>query len=363
MKNIIAIYPAFNIGINEMANVWLKITQLFEVNLIVITNTVDYYKNFESKEGVEKYGNITIFRMKKIKISNLMPIIKKIGSVDLVFCAVHINKNISLKLARYFNCITILHTEFFFSESFLPRGKKIYIKLGIQKFINFLFRKYLENKFDIIITSNPKEKVFVNNKNFFYLPWPISKREKRQSLNISLPEIYGIYIGSISKFKDSKILFEFIDYALSNLTELNFVIIGPFFDHFSNNRFFRLKKKFNQRIKYLPKVGNEYIESIIEKSLFTFVPSQNLCWGLINDSLQLNKIIIAVNESYELINNKNALIVNSKFEFVEKIKYLLNNNIFTDNIINKNIIQEHSLESVSFSLFNILNSSKTIQSL
>ena len=180
MLNVLAIYPAFDPVINEMAMVWRQLCQDGQVRCTVVAGAVDKLKGQASASLVESLPNLDIHRVPATPASKegraLVAEIARKLKPDVIFCAVSSNMPAALEAQKAAFAPIVLHTEYFLDDTMgLPR--RAYLGLQwLRPWVHRRFRERLQRQRQLILCSNPVE--FEGKlpeslaAKFQYLPWP-----------------------------------------------------------------------------------------------------------------------------------------------------------------------------------------------
>lgn len=351
---IIAIYPSFDININEMAMVWQQICKIYPVNLFVITSLTDKLKGVLTSTAFEDKSNIQIFRFPDLNLlTDEILSIARAFKPELIFCAVTSNMALAIRLKKLTGARIVLHNEFFFENKLLLR-RRYYLGINrLQIMAGLLYRKWLLKSSSLILCSNPKELGQLSKSlKIMYLPWPhptipIFQPNKTRNKN------YSAFIGSISKTKGADNLNDFYQFLMSDINEMRLSIIGPVIDKTGLRTVKDLKNSFPNRIFYRRNCSRLEAMAEISKSYFVFSPGTESGWGLIGDAWNNGTPILAFSEHYDLKSYKNCIVTKTPQEFLETILQLRDDenlwSLLSDG--GRNTAQLHSLEFVSTTLF------------
>ncbi|MEY3758730.1 MAG: hypothetical protein RIR39_221 [Pseudomonadota bacterium] len=349
--DVIAIYPAFNYSINEMAMVWKKLCANGAVKCFVVTRNIDSFKQFNSTLFYEPSDGLEIHRFTgslSSHITDILLLAKEIKP-QLIYCAVPGNLPIALKIQKLTNAPIVLHTEYFLEKML---NKRYY--LGIKFLLpiaHHLYTKSCIQKSAKILCSDPldfKREISHGIEKLRYLPWPhpseLSYTEfEHRDVNSS------VYIGSLSEGKGVVALHDFYAHLLIHQPDFHLKIIGPALDAEAKQAIDLLKRLGNARVEIRESCTRSEALELIGKSFFIFSPTNIGGWGLIGDAWTAGTPVISIGEHYDLKGGVNCYIAPKPDDFIAAIQHLKNNRALWQKLSTQGLktAQAHSLEAVA----------------
>jgi len=324
LLRVIAIYPAFDVEINEMAMVWKVLCNSKPVQCIVLAVQRDRLKGYMSSLTHEHFKNLEIYRYPSPQHIRLD--LRRIAAKckpDIIFCAVSSNMPLAMSLRRMTGGQIILHTEYFLDNENLLR-RRYYLGLRfLQPLVYELYRRLLSKHTVRILCSNPEDFEPPRNHNFFklrYLPWPhnvvdsssFSQRDKN----------YCAYIGSISRAKGASNILLYFGHLLRHKPEMKLSVVGPAVDELGKKVIRAIKKIGQSRVDIITHCSRPKAVELLKKSLFVFSSGYRLGWGLIGDAWATGTPLLSVHKHYDLIEGGNCIIVRRPSEFLDSVKQL-----------------------------------------
>ena len=358
--DVIAIYPAFNDSINEMAMVWKKLCKNGIVRCFVVTGKNDVLKKCNSTLFYENAQGLEIHRFNTPLKSNVKAITllaKKIKP-QLIFCAVSYNMPIALMIQKHTNAPIILHTEYFLNMTkILTKRHYLCIKF-LLPIVHHIYKKWCFEKTTKILSSDPSDfnrDIKDQGQELRYLPWPHPTNHayiEYESRDVNS----AVYIGSLSKWKGVVNLYEFYAHLLINQPDCHLTIIGPVLDSEAKKAIKLLKQFGEQRVKVKEFCSRSEAIDLIAKAFFIFSPLDSMGWGLIGDAWTVGTPVLSIGEHYDLKDGINCYITPNPNDFVFAVRDLSNNRVLWQKLSKQGLItaQSHSLEVVASKLQNEL---------
>jgi glycosyltransferase involved in cell wall biosynthesis len=351
--DVIAIYPAFDYSINEMAMVWKKICANGTVRCFVVTGNSDVLKKSNSTLLYEHSDGLEIHRFTKPLESHntAISLLAKKIKPQLIFCAVSYNMPTALMIQKHTNAPIILHTEYFLDkEKLVNRRHYLGIKF-LQSIAHYLYARWCIQKTAKVLCSDPldfKGESVNEFEKLRYLPWPhpggrgyteLEQRDVKSS----------VYIGSLSKWKGVEALHKFYAHLLRHQSDFHLKIIGPALDSEAKEAINSLKKLGNERVEIRESCTRSEALRLIGKSFFIFSPLDSMGWGLIGDAWTVGTPVISIGEHYDLKDGVNCWITPNPDDFLAAIQYLKNNPDLWQKLSTEGIktAQSHSVEAVA----------------
>ena len=315
---ILALYPAFDVRINEMAMLWERLCATHDADCTVLAGARDVLKAHEAAESDESRGRLTICRFPQLRTT---PEILDRGQAfkpDVIFCAVTENMRLAKALGKTTGAPVILHNEYFLDNlTFLrrryhggiPPVRAVACRVG---------RDILHRSCASIFVSNPVELRLPGWQKYSrlrYLPWPhpdVGAPASRSERDMS----FSAYIGSMSKGKGAGHLMRAYAALLHALPGFRLQIVGPAVDAEGEHTVRTLQEDFPNQVKVLPRCSRPEAMALLRRSLFVFSPAQRYGWGLIGDAWGTGTPVISIIEHYDLADGSNCLVAPDAPAFV-----------------------------------------------
>jgi glycosyltransferase involved in cell wall biosynthesis len=285
--------------------------------------------NYENMKGVPIHRLYRNFQeMAFFPQRHFAQVLKIVESLrpDLILCAQEWNIRLALMIKKRFNKPIVLGVEdagrVFSGEFNRSPQTRFLMKLfgmpsGSQKFWSWLC-----SKADVLITWHPRDQrifdLLSNGKPIFYLPWP-SYIPEDFAPSIIRERTQGVYIGSLFPAKNTQEFEWTLPLILEKTPVKKFIIIGPG-PHVSIVK--KLKKKYNDRICYIPQVSRNDALRIISSSFFAYTPVRTGGWGFIGDCWSMKTPIVMTHNDDYALDNVNALVSKGGSNLVESISQL-----------------------------------------
>lgn len=324
LLRVIAIYPAFDVEINEMAMVWRVLCDSKPVHCIVLTAQRDCLKGYMSSATYEQHKNLEIYRYPSpLYISRDLPRIAAKYKPDIVFCAVSSNMPLAMSLRKITGGPIMLHTEYFLDNANLLR-RRHYLGLRLLRpLIYEFYRRFLSKHTVRILCSNPRE-FHPSRQHHFpalrYFPWP--HHQVDSSSFAQRDKNYCVYIGSVSRAKAATKLLLYFGYLLRQKLEIKLSVVGPAVDKTGNKVLQSIKEIGGNRVDLRMHCSRPEAVELLKKSLFVLSPGDRLGWGLIGDAWATGTPVLSVQEHYDLIAGENCMIVRRPSEFLDFVNQL-----------------------------------------
>jgi glycosyltransferase involved in cell wall biosynthesis len=324
---VLAIYPAFDLSINEMAMVWKEVCNTRDVQCTVVANARDILKG---KASAQQSGGDTHLRINRFPLrersSRKLHDIAVETSADVIFCGVAHNMDLARRVQSIHKAPIILHTEYFLDDSVFLRRRD---HLGVS-FLRPLFsrwtRQRLHREADRILCSNPKEFADPRAKRspyLSYLPWPVAG--ERAPVGRSSRHLTQVtYVGSLSKGKGAAVLRDFFSALLKQEPDFQLQLVGPAIDATGRSVLDHLQQQYPARVHVRVHCSRHEALQLLSDSLCVFSPGQRFGWGLMLDAWSTGTPIIALTEHFELRDGMNCLLAESTGDFLAAIRKLRN---------------------------------------
>jgi glycosyltransferase involved in cell wall biosynthesis len=317
---VLAIYPAFDVQLNEMAIAWRTLCEREALECTVLAGVNSPLKGQSSEVKHEQYANLSIHRF-PAPLQTTKDVLSVAQQVkpNLIFCAVAINMRVALAIQETTCAPIVLHNEYFLDDTMMVR-RRHYLGINLLRAIeSAVYRGWLARRTALILSSNPKDFENPNHRRcptLHYLPWPhpyqgsITPFHQRDK-NLS------VYIGSIFRAKGADVLCYYYSCLLRKQPGFKLVVVGPSLDRVGQKALQILKDIGQQRVVIQPKCSRAEALNLISRSLFVFSPGRRLGWGLIGDAWVTGTPVLAVEEHYDLRDEENCWVVRSGPEFVD----------------------------------------------
>jgi hypothetical protein len=321
---ILALYPAFDVRINEMAMVWQRFCARPDNACLVIAGAQDVLKGFRSADTSESSGTLTVHRTPALRATEEFLALARDFRPDLIYCAVTENLRFARALRRHTGAPMVLHTEFFLDDlTFLRRRYHGGIP-PIRRVAGAVGREVLHRMCDGIIVSNPAEQRMQGWATFprlRYLPWPHPGPGTTVGAR-TFERDFSAHIGSFSHGKGARYLGEFYGALLDAIPGFRLQLVGPAIDEEGTAMLGGLKQRFGSRVEVRGGCPRNEAMILLGRSLFVFSPAARYGWGLIGDAWGLGTAVISRTEHYDLRNGENCLVAPDVDAFVRSVRTL-----------------------------------------
>jgi len=362
---VVAIYPAFAPGNNEMALAWQRLTDAGLVQCRVIAGGDDRLKAARSALGVEGLPNLEICRVPGVLApgrvdddtiawaAELKP--------DLVFSALYTNLRHARRVARLARAPILLHVETWLETEVLQR--RLYLGIEpLRPLVAAAIRAWARRQAATLAYSNPSEIAALDRKpGFHYLPWPqplwssapVTAREARALDTVA-------HVGFLTRWKGAARLGEYGERLLADDPQSKLVIVGPAGDRTARRALERLAPwKADGRFVHVERMPRNEAVELIGRSLAVLFPHHAGGWGLIGDAWARGTPVIGVASHYDLEPGSNALLAASPAEFVDAVRRLRSDALLWRELSGAGVRtaeEKHGLDLVSRRLLEILRS-------
>lgn len=363
---ILCIYPGMDFTLNDNAYM-LDYLRRKDCKLMIICSKMCDLKSSRIMPSYEFVNDIHIHRIYDNFREQSAIIPRKFGTVlllakqfrpDIIFCSQQFNMFIASRLQKELGKPIVLLVEFAKDPINLLK-RKWYLGLKFMApFISSFYWNWLSKKTAIIITSNPEDIPYISVMQkkdivMYYLPWCTHIPDNIQSL----PEIKKldriIYVGSISKWKNSIEFKKTIPILLSKTPIREIVIIGPILQKGI------LEPLLNQyeNIHYHPTLPRNDTLKLIKESFLSYTPVKIGGWGFIGDSWGVKTPLVVTHNHYYFNDGIDSMVVVDLNKIHETVNELYNRPVLYKNIQEegwRRYLNNHSAESVGQRLFEIL---------
>ncbi|MHB1084270.1 MAG: glycosyltransferase [Thiobacillus sp.] len=359
MLNVLAIYPAFDPVINEMAMVWRQLCQVDRVRCTVVAGAVDKLKGQASAIRVENLPNLEIHRIPAAPASAegqaLIAALARKLKPDVIFCAVSHNMPAALEAQKAAFAPIVLHTEYFLDDTMgLPR--RAYLGLQwLRPLVHRRFRQQLQRQSQLILCSNPVE--FEGKlpeslaAKLQFLPWPHPHHDDEPGQD-KHERNFSAYIGSIGRAKGALVLQRYFSALLNAMPDFRLSIVGPPTDKDGVASIEALRVAGGNRVDIRPHCPRVEALELISRSEFVLSPANRLGWGLLGDAWSSGTPVIAVGSHYDIRAGENCLIAEDSASFVDQVVRLQQDENLRKALVNAGYgtACRHSIAAVSAAL-------------
>ncbi|TIC85331.1 glycosyltransferase family protein [Crenobacter intestini] len=329
MIKVLAIYPAFDWRLNEMAMVWQLLCQSGQVKCSVFASRKDRLKGHVAALDHESSENLEVFRLDASLVSqesiDKMIAVAEQERPDLIFCATSPILDAAQQIRQRLSVPVLVHDEFL-SDRHLALPRRQY--LGIEALRPFAVQRRARRllmEIDAMVCSNPKE-FDCNSRHplgekVFYLPWPHPAVTSGMPVAERDPEL-GIYIGSISKPKGAANLKRHVSALLAGDPHIRVRIIGPATDRQGEDALRALREGWPDRVSYLKSCSRSEAMQQLASASFVFSAGVSSNWGLIGDAWNAGTPVLSPNAHYDLDDGENCLVCREAQDFVAAVRRL-----------------------------------------
>jgi hypothetical protein len=358
IMRVLALYPAFDVQINEMAMVWEHLSTMNDLDCLVFAGARDILKGFQSASDTEQRGRLQVQRLAELKPSAEMLQRAAAFRPDVIYCAVTENLGFARALRRQTGAPIILHTEYFLDDlTFLRRRYHGGVPL-VRRFASMIGRTLLHRTCTTIVVSNPVDHNSPEWNTFGrlrYLPWPHPHPE--ESLNpVRRNSFFSAHIGSLSRGKGAAYLQEFYGALLRTEPEFRMLLVGPAIDEEGQRASRSLHDEFPDRVEVLAGCSRAEAMDLLRASLFVFSPALRYGWGLIGDAWGTGTPVISRTVHYDLKDGVNCLVAPDAATFVRHAVALKNDEVLFATITKggTETVAGHAPEVVAETLMGVL---------
>ena len=359
MLNVLAIYPAFDPVINEMAIVWRHLCQEGLVRCTVVAGAVDQLKGQTSTRLAEHLPNLDIHRISAAPNSSVgRAMVAEIAhklKPDVIFCAVAHNMPAALEAQKAASAPIVLHTEYFLDDT-MGLQRRAYLGLQwLRPLVHRQFRERLQRQSQLILCSNPVE--FKGKlpeslaAKFQHLPWP-HPHYTGDSTQVKREPNFSAYIGSISRAKGACVMQHYFSALLEAMPDFRLSIVGPPTDKAGVEAIEALRAAGGNRVDIRSSCPRTEALELIGRSQFVLSPANRLGWGLLGDAWSSGTPVIAVGSHYDIRAGENCLIAEDSATFVDQVIRLQRDTNLRKKLVDAGYetAYRHSIETVSAAL-------------
>jgi glycosyltransferase involved in cell wall biosynthesis len=351
--NVVALYPAFDVAINEMAKVWEKVCGNGAIRCHVVCGDSDKLKNAMAAKARESLPGLEIYRFSQPIGSHLEEIRSLVDRVDpsVIFSAVAHNMGLAKNLAKSKRVPIVLHTEIFKNQSFVNRRHYGGVTL-LKPLAHKLHMAWHSRNAARILCSDPKDFETLtpdrHGRQLRFLPWPHPTDQRPTPLEERQASV-GLYIGSMSRWKGAEILKTFYGHVLRERQDFRLLIIGPAIDEVAKDALDSLVKIGGSRVEIQKSCTRQEAQHHIGRANFLFSPTALWGWGLIGDAFNSGTPIISIAEHYVLKNQENCLVALTPQKFLQCIDQLQNEPALWERLSSAGVrcLQTHTIGGVA----------------
>lgn len=363
---ILALYPHFDVEIYSISYALVYLSDM-DVQSVVITSKAHTSKGTGKSDEFDVIRKVLIYRIyencdqqfsyliNKYKYNKIYNIAKEFKP-DLIFCSHQRNMLLAKQLRNDFNIPIVLLVEFA-RNPILLLGKRRYY-LGIKKLaplVAKLYWRWLCKQSSAVITCYIGDKKYLNRLSkygipVYYVPWcnqiPKDYSNKKNKYR-------GIYVGSLSDFKNSTEFAKTLPLIMENTPTKEFWIIG---DGPRTNIIKDLQENYPEWIKLLKPLPREDVLHLISNSYYCYTPVILGGWGFIGDSWAVKTPLIVTHNNYAFNDRVDTLVAENLDEVHTCINELYKNQKIYQTLQEngyKRYLREHSAESVGKQYYEI----------
>jgi glycosyltransferase involved in cell wall biosynthesis len=362
---IVAIYPAFAPGNNEMALAWQRLTDAGLVQCRVIAGGDDRLKAARSALGVERRPNMEIRRVPGVlapgRVDDETIAWAAELKPDLVFSALYTNLRHARRVARLAPAPILLHAETWLETPMMQR--RLYLGIEpLRPLVASAIRVWTRRQAAALAYSNPREiPALEGQAGVHYLPWPqprwsshpVTPRDARALDTV-------VHVGFLARWKGAARLGEYGAQLLAQDPQSKLVIVGPAGDNVAHRALERLAPWRKQgRFVHVERMPRSEAVALIGRALAVIAPLPAGGWGLIGDAWSRGTPLIGVAEHYDLEPGRNALVARSPAQFVAEVRRLRSDLHLWTQLSSAGLRtaeEKHGLDVVSTRLLEILRS-------
>lgn len=359
MLKVLAIYPAFDPVINEMAMVWQHLCQEGQIRCTVVAGAVDKLKGRASTMPVENLPDLDIHRIPVAPACSegqaLISDIARKLKPDVIFCAVSHNMPAALAAQKVTSAPIVLHTEYFLDDT-MGLQRRAYLGLEwLRPWVHRRYRDQLQSQCQRILCSNPVEfgKRIPESlaAKLQYLPWPHPRRAADPGQATHEPN-FSAYVGSISRAKGAGVLQQYFSALLVAVPDFRLSIVGPPTDKAGQAAIEALRAAGGSRVDIRSHCPRAEALELIGQSRFILSPASRLGWGLLGDAWSSGTPVIAVGSHYDIRPGENCLIAEDSASFVDQVTRLQRDEGLMHALAKAgyDTASRHSIEAVSSAL-------------
>lgn len=231
---------------------------------------------------------------------------------SVIFCSVQSNMFIANRLKVELGAPIVLLVEYAYDPTRLLRRRWYLGLTSLACPVANVYWRWLSKKSQAIITSFIGDKQHLRHLSrygtpVYYVPWCNHIPDEILASNEEKNSQRGIYIGSLSKRKNTNEFAETIPSILERTPVREFVVVGPG----SGIEVVRkLKGCYGARINYIPSLPRTEALKLIQNSYFSYTPVRAGGWGFIGDSWGVGTPLIVTHNEYGFRDRVDSLVVN-----------------------------------------------------
>ena len=356
---ILALYPAFDVRINEMAMVWRQFCNQPGNSCFVFAGARDVLKGHRSADMIEESGSLTVHRTAALQATDENLAMARSFRPDLIYCAVTENLRFARAIRRSTGAPLVLHTEFFLDDLTFLRRRYHGGVPPMRRIAGAVGRAVLHRMCDRIIVSNPAEQRLPAWRAFpklRYLPWP-HPGPGTAFVPGGVERDFSAHIGSFSRGKGARTLGEFYGALLEAMPAFRIQLIGPAIDEEGAMMLAGLQRRFGDRVQVSSGCPRDQAMAILGRSLFVFSPAARYGWGLIGDAWGVGTAVISRVEHYDLKDGANCLVAPDVATFERSVRALAEDPGARERITTggRATVAAHAPDAVAATLGAILN--------
>lgn len=277
---------------------------------------------------------------------------------DVIFCSQQFNMSIAYKLRVYLKIPIVLLIEFAKDPINLVK-KRWYLGLKFLAHpIATCYWRWLSTNAKVIITTNPEDIPYIpilqrSGTTMYYLPWCTHIPDEIQTYKSKKCMDRMIYVGSISKWKNSQEFLQTIPLILRKSPIREIFIIGPIIERGIIDP---LLHQYSN-IRYYQTLPRNDVLKLIKESFISYTPVIIGGWGFIGDSWGVKTPLLITHNHYNFNHGEDAMVIDDLPQIHNAVNTLLNDPILYQHLQEtgwKRYSEQHSAESVGKKLFDIL---------
>lgn len=364
--NVLAIYPGFNLEMNEFAYVMQHLAELGH-QVTVITARQNPMKGIANSPEFEQAGQLQIYRPYKnfdqmiyfpqLQGQTIRSIVAQ-TQPDVIFCSQEYNMSLAKMIQRLTKAPLVLAVE---DAGRLLAGRipgrvrpKLMWLVGVPTFGRYYWR-WLCSQADAIITYDSTDVSRLDQLSSFgtpvaFVPWcnPMPKDFVKPTSR----QNRVIYIGTFGSHKNTNALGWAIPQILEQTPTERALLIGPGDIGVVET----LQQQFGERIEYLPGCSRKDALTYLASSFFAFTPLKAGYGGFIGDAWRVETPLVAVPGTVGLVHNQDVLIPESEEQLAATV-----NRLYEEPALYQALqaggcqrAQQSSVPTVASKIFNVL---------
>lgn len=329
MVKVLAIFPAFDPQINEMAMVWQRLCQSGLVDCTVVASRTDSLKAHESCADTERYNGLTIYRLKgKVDSRRNREELMSIAFAchpEWIFCEIPHYLPMATDIRKRTGARIVVRTDYFLDDT-MGLGRRWYLgQRWLRPYIHRIYRRLVASRCEVILSCNPVEFAATGFDNcsgkLQYLPWPHPSQLEFVP-RIRRDSTFSVYVGSLSRNKGALVLRDYFLFLLRNTRDFRLALIGPPTDASGAETISTLRDAGGSRVDIRRHCSRAEAIELVSRALFVLSPGRRLGWGLIGDAWSVGTPVIAHACHYDLIDRENCLLAPDASTFFEAVAQL-----------------------------------------